>query len=863
MPIISDMHQMSLDRNQIQPKSGSGQQGPAGLTLHGVPSDGTETGSSAIVDVATGLEAGGDDIAAPQEHEVAQADQANGKVQGQCALKTAPGSSEEQLNFIVYDTMHKLGIRTSERMVECMSHAKKKTFHYFRVACELAELPVAWGAQQLEEFFLYLDDLFFARATLMAHWRVVKEVSRNFKVQIPPRLETLFDFVLAGARPVKDNKLPVTKKLLRALCGAATRVLEEYDATIAQAMFLAAWAGFMRCCEMTAPQKGRRDHNIFLESIQITEDGMGITFWSGKSQTMDPTPRHRFTGWGYLPSDAKQVMLKYLALRPAGVDRFFTRRDGRHVTRDEFLNFLDVCLIQTRYANLRITGHGFRIGSASFARMSGFNILNIKDHGRWGAHGRVTDHYTRVPFMKMPLEQIWNTQERYRRTWDPDLAFITNQVVQTKGDSSHPHLKMLHKMCPDRREEIDVAFAEGLPAPGAQLKLAEVEYHVQKKTYLKAIFKARLLRTQRLRCREAVAKLARKAVKTIEKAAGWVPGHRLKWRRFKSVAIQTEGPIRVDLESKGSQVNSLRLAHPKEMKSVQKGEISVQTDEVDAGATKIVATIVEDTTGGTDLHRAAEIDAELVGKDNTPWYKVCKRSYRDFGTPAACSEADKDTNKSKYRNKQSIVPYYMVEDDEGTHMVTGAEFKEMFPGQPKPSTIQATERRKAVNAIRYRLSKRFRKYKSVLRLRARHKVDGGPMPVPLPPVRINYSMRKLINHFIDPVLVHHDKALPPMVEWTDPEDTDDEFKKEVLKFVVRASPKAKQQEKYTKFGSSWVKDVKIQPLGFDVQGQLKVRRSVQVMGNRKVFKKSKAEYKLKKKVKGKVLPASQGARPIA
>ena len=84
------------------------------------------------------------------------------------------------------------------------------------------------------------------------------------------------DWVTARCKPVQDNKVPVSRRLLKELIHAADQVLERYDATLAKAMFITAWGGFMRISEYTKVRSGSRDHNLATSSINITNDGLGI-----------------------------------------------------------------------------------------------------------------------------------------------------------------------------------------------------------------------------------------------------------------------------------------------------------------------------------------------------------------------------------------------------------------------------------------------------------------------------------------------------------------------------------------------------------------------------------------------------------
>ena len=155
-----------------------------------------------------------------------------------------------------------------------------------------------------------------------------------------PSQEAEFDMVLARCKPPVDNKMPMSKTLLKKLCTAADQVFQEYDATLMKAMLLMAYGGFMRISEYTAAEKEAKDYNIAADCVDITDDGIGLKFKADKTMDIFSCPRHHLATWDFLPEGACKTMKHYIKLRPKAV-KFFVRFDGQEVSLNDFRHFLD------------------------------------------------------------------------------------------------------------------------------------------------------------------------------------------------------------------------------------------------------------------------------------------------------------------------------------------------------------------------------------------------------------------------------------------------------------------------------------------------------------------------------------------
>ena len=148
------------------------------------------------------------------------------------------------------------------------------------MAAQVAGIPVIFGDELIEAICNHLDDKYFAHATIKQHWKNLREICKAASHELSVDHCSQLDWVTARCKPVQDNKVPVSQCLLKELIHAADLVFEKYDATLAKVMFIMAWGGFMRISEYTKVRSGVRDHNITASSLNITDDGLGISFMS-------------------------------------------------------------------------------------------------------------------------------------------------------------------------------------------------------------------------------------------------------------------------------------------------------------------------------------------------------------------------------------------------------------------------------------------------------------------------------------------------------------------------------------------------------------------------------------------------------
>ena len=203
--------------------------------------------------------------------------------------------------------------------------------------------------------------------------------------------------------------------------------------------------GFMCCCEYTQPHKGRVSHNLHHDSVNITPSGLGISFWSDKVSHNDPTAKHHMVYWAFLLPRVQDLFTQYDSMRPKEAQHYFVHEDGQEVTRDCFLDFLDVCLVQTDFYTLIILPHCFRIGGASWACHEGQHILQIRADGCLGEQSKAIEPYLRLPFMDMTPQVIHEKHEHFCHNWHLcRVSHMAQCVVQTQSGRFHPfHLMFL------------------------------------------------------------------------------------------------------------------------------------------------------------------------------------------------------------------------------------------------------------------------------------------------------------------------------------------------------------------------------------------------------------------------------------
>ena len=259
---------------------------------------------------------------------------------------------------------------------------------YMYMAGQQSQVPIQWTPEYFTALCNYLDGLYLAATTLNTFFKYIKKLALAINQEITTYQYAEFDVVLACAKLPIDNKWPVSQEFLQELCAAADLLFEEYDATLAKVMMMTAWACFMRVSEYTN-SKAYKDHNVEVHAVDITDDGIGIIFESDKTSKVSTQPKHCLQCWEFLPKGACQVYEKYLQLRPRNVVKFFIRTDGRQLSRDDFCDFLDACLLLTRWHWAHIITHSLRVGGGP-AMPASLDLVSSQYSIWYGGHATPT-----------------------------------------------------------------------------------------------------------------------------------------------------------------------------------------------------------------------------------------------------------------------------------------------------------------------------------------------------------------------------------------------------------------------------------------------------------------------------------------
>ena len=182
-------------------------------------------------------------------------------------------------------------------------------------------------------------------------WKTIKDLGKAMLPPISEQQEADFELVREQAKDVKDNKVPVSKKLLRQLCEAADVIFNEYNAALAKVVFLAAWGGYMRVSEyLCTTAKDGNKHNLRADAVISSPARLSFTFRSDKTPKVTDPMKHRFVSWKNLPSLARKAFNQYDKLWPKKAYNYFCKEDGKGLSRTSFLNLLDSCLVLTDFA---------------------------------------------------------------------------------------------------------------------------------------------------------------------------------------------------------------------------------------------------------------------------------------------------------------------------------------------------------------------------------------------------------------------------------------------------------------------------------------------------------------------------------
>ena len=624
----------------------------------------------------------------------------------------------------------------------------------FRIACDYMGVPVSWGEQQLQAYLIYVNYKYYAAQYLTRQWKTILDLGEFLCAPVSEKQIADFELVQAQAKEIKDNKVPVSMKLLKELCVAADIVFQPYNAALAKALFLAAWAGYMRISEYsrTSGKHGNR-HNLRGFGLLTSPAGLSFNFHSDKTSRSSQN-KHRFVSWRGLPKFARQAFADYNRLRPRQAYNYFCREDGIELTRSYVLNLLDSCLLLTSYKHLHVTPHCFRLGAASHDRLIGLNMRDIEDKGRWGTKSKAIEAYTRPDIVVLTPSTLWNDLPKYRRYWTPQrLAFLAKCLVEKPSEvNPHPFGAVLEVHFPELKQ-YDEELPEEYPHQQALARLAEIKENRRSGVYLKKFSAAEARKLRDCFSRGKVAQLLRREAKRRIKGA-CLPFSYLR----RTVKLGLTG-------NKATQV------------SVKKKEF------VSAGA---------------------QTDDVVI---------LSKEEFQEFKDSGSIKELEASPLPRKPSLQQSIQigftdqPLYDITEKGVKYVMTRKQFlhkKTMKPNMKTPGrSLSARKRFDLRSKIRRRISRRYREHRNNSKLKSYQRPSAAEDSV-----KKTESVRRLIEFFMAEILEKGEAGLPVWREEYDPKTSSKEYEEAVLKQYRDKPPNYEQLLKVRLHDGSYQRDLK-------------------------------------------------------
>ena len=403
--------------------------------------------------------------------------------------------TQATLSFAVNSSMAKKVIATLTSMgvvnarIEVAKWSDKRFYALanFTEACEDNNLKKAWGNDQINAFLDVLHQKFYSASTLDSQWNAFKKVGHLINKNPTPEQELEFGLVKQDARELGDDCLPVSKKLLEQLCKGADKVLLQYNSVLTKSVFISSWGFSMRISESSEMGQGNKSHNVRSHCVRMSEIGLSIAFESDKTSKYGNLIKHHTISWDKLPNNAREVLETYKKLRPQNTKYFFCKIDRQPLTRNDVINWLDICLLQTEWRKLNITPHSFRQGRASEESLKGSDITDIRHEGRWAHQSKAFDAYARSDLVTIPPSDVYNQYEKHGKKWtSARLKHLLQVVVETpRHEKDHPHAAVLKSQFPSTQKDLRIELPRIYPHTKSALKLAAAKEAREKEIFLK------------------------------------------------------------------------------------------------------------------------------------------------------------------------------------------------------------------------------------------------------------------------------------------------------------------------------------------------------------------------------------------
>ena len=204
-----------------------------------------------------------------------------------------------------------------------------------------------------------------------------------------PQLE----YVVKGIRKQTANKgrgkrLPISPSIMRLLKRVWENLPDQNEAAMLWALACLCFFGFLRMGETVVPSERGYDPAVHLNYSDVCTDNTASPNWLEvkiKASKTDPFRTGVSVYLGTTGCDLCPVasMLSYMVRRGSCPGPMFMFADGRYLTRERFVDRLQVALTVAGIDATAYAGHSFRIGAATAAAAAGLSDSLIQTLGRW------------------------------------------------------------------------------------------------------------------------------------------------------------------------------------------------------------------------------------------------------------------------------------------------------------------------------------------------------------------------------------------------------------------------------------------------------------------------------------------------
>ena len=302
-------------------------------------------------------------------------------------------------------------------------------------------------------------------------------------------------------------------------------MLQDYNSVLIKSVFISSWGFSMHISEFSQTGQGVKNHNIRSHCIRTSKIGLSITFESDKTSKYGNLIKHRTISWDKLPFNAKDVLEKYQRIRPRPAKYFFCKTDGQPLSRNDVLNWLDICLLQTEWWHLNITPHSFRQGRASEESLKGSDITGIRHEGRWAHQSKAFDAYARSDLVAIPPADVYKQYKKHQKRWtSARLKHLSQVVVETPGhQKDHPHAAALKSHFPSTLRDLGCDMPIMYPHTKSALKLAAAKEARENEIFLRPQEKEQEWCTYITRKRKLLASISRRETTKRRASLGHKP----------------------------------------------------------------------------------------------------------------------------------------------------------------------------------------------------------------------------------------------------------------------------------------------------------------------------------------------------